>query len=89
MTLYFVIATPSVLSLTLVTMWLKELGHCLTLRVWQGLDEQQREMLMGEMRGCPMGMSELPNKEYSAVRHRECGERDKNVRGTEMAQFTG
>lgn len=88
MTLYFVIAPPSVLSLTLVTMWLKELSHCLTPRLWQGLDEQQREMLMGERQGCPMGMLELPNKEYSAIRHRDCGERDKNVRGTEMAQFT-
>lgn len=85
---YSVTATPSVLLLTLVTMWLKDLGQCLTLRVWQGLYEQQREMLMGEMRGCPTGMWELPNKEYSPVRHRECGERGKNVRGTGMAQFT-
>lgn len=87
-TFYFVTAILSVLSLTLVTMWLKQRSHCLTLRAWQGLDEQQRKLLMGKMRGCSMGMLELPKKEYSAVMHRECGEGDKNMRGTGMAQFT-
>lgn len=86
-TLYPVIATPSVLSLTLVTTWVKKLSHCLTSRAWQGLDKQQREMLTGETWGCPTGMSEL-SREYSAVTHGEHGQRDKNVRGTGMAQFT-
>lgn len=76
-----VIAAPSVLSLTLVTVWLKELGPCLTRRAWQGLDERQREMLMGEVRGCPTGMSELSDGEYSAVMH---GERGEEIRTREV-----
>lgn len=63
MTLYPVTATLNVLSLTLVTKWLKELGHHLTWW-WQGLDEQQREMVMGETWGCSTAMSELSDREY-------------------------
>lgn len=81
MTFYLITATPSVLLLTL------ELGHCLTPRVWQGLDEQQRN---ADGRDARLSHGDVEPVQWgilSSYARRVWG-RDKKVGGTGMAQFT-
>lgn len=87
MTFYLITTTPSVLLLTLVTMRLKELGHCLTPRVWQGLDEQQRNADGRDARLSHRDVEPVQWGILSSYARRVWG-RDKKVGGTGMAPFT-
>lgn len=86
-TFYLITATPSVLLLTLMTVWLKELCHWLTPRVWQGLDEQQRNA-DGRHARLSHGDVKIVWRGILSSYARRLWVRDKNVRGTGMAQFT-